>query len=88
EDVLSGEHYQHSRVSGWNAAIVERSLVKLGELKMAYKYIVTCAILQRTDAGVHAATACYWDNTRDGHITYKYESKSMHAIVNAFCLAV
>ncbi|KAI8054497.1 dynein light chain Tctex-type 1, partial [Syncephalis plumigaleata] len=88
EDVLSGEHYQHSRLAGWNAAIVERSLVKLGELKMSYKYIVTCVILQRTDAGIHAANACYWDNTRDGYITYKYESKSMYTIVNAFCLAV
>ena len=27
---------------------------------------VTCAIMQKTGAGFHSASSCYWDNTTDG----------------------
>ena len=28
--------------------------------------VVTCAIMQKTGAGFHSASSCYWDNTTDG----------------------
>jgi dynein light chain Tctex-type 1 len=66
DDVLKFEVYQHSRVAGWNTAIVERCLQKLLALKKSYKYVVTCVIMQHTPNGVHAATSCFWDTANDG----------------------
>lgn len=27
---------------------------------------VTCAVMQKTGAGLHTANSCYWDTTMDG----------------------
>ena len=29
-------------------------------------FSVTCVIMQKTGAGLHTASSCYWDNTTDG----------------------
>lgn len=48
---------------------------------------VTCTILQKSGAGFHAASSCYWDNSTDGICTVRWESKTMYVIVSIFGLA-
>ncbi|KAH6573448.1 hypothetical protein BASA62_002975 [Batrachochytrium salamandrivorans] len=72
----------------WNSNIVEQALKRLTGLNKPFKYIVTCTIMQKNGAGLHAASSCFWDNSTDGSTTYKYDSKTMYVIVNAFGLAI
>lgn len=38
-----------------------------GEIKHAvFTPTVTCAVMQKTGAGLHTANSCYWDTTMDG----------------------
>ncbi|KAI9105015.1 Tctex-1 [Phlyctochytrium arcticum] len=88
ENTLQNAAYHHGKVAQWNSNIVEQCLKKLTGLNKPFKYIVTCTIMQKNGAGLHAASSCYWDNSSDGSSTYKYESKTMYAIVNVFGLAI
>nr|WAW84851.1 dynein light chain Tctex-type [Halisarca dujardinii] len=88
ENVLGSSHYQHNRVNQWTSSVVEQCLNQLTKLGKAYKYIVTCAIMQKTGAGFHSASSCFWDNTTDGSCTLRWENKSMYCIVSVFGLAI
>ncbi|XP_062430049.1 dynein light chain Tctex-type 3 isoform X2 [Rhea pennata] len=65
EGVLGKADYNHNKVNQWTAAIVEQSLTHLVKLGKTYKYIVTCAVMQRSGAGLHTASSCFWDTTTD-----------------------
>lgn len=56
------------KVAQWNSNIVELVLKKLTGMNKPFKYIVTCVIMQKNGAGIHAANACFWDNTSDGQL--------------------
>ncbi|KAL3899245.1 MAG: hypothetical protein SGCHY_002185 [Lobulomycetales sp.] len=88
EGTIQNAAYHHNKVAQWNSNIVEQSLKKLTGLNKPFKYIVTCTVMQKNGAGLHAATSCYWDNSSDGNTTYKYDSKTMYIIVNVFGLAI
>ncbi|KAF0046166.1 hypothetical protein F2P81_002695 [Scophthalmus maximus] len=57
---------KESLVNKWTASIVERCLTQLVKQGKPYKYMVTCAVMQKTGAGLHTANSCYWDTTMDG----------------------
>ncbi|KAB0393197.1 hypothetical protein E2I00_006032, partial [Balaenoptera physalus] len=65
DGVLGGEDYNHNNINQWTASIVEQSLAHLVKLGKAYKYIVTCAVVQRSAYGFHTASSCFWDTTSD-----------------------
>ncbi|KAI8614185.1 hypothetical protein CcCBS67573_g06048 [Chytriomyces confervae] len=88
ESTIQNAAYHHNKVGQWNSNIVEQCLKKLASLNKPFKYIVTCTIMQKNGAGLHAASSCYWDSTTDGCTTYKYDSKTMYCIVNVFGLAI
>lgn len=80
--------YTHSRVPQWTSDVIENCMGRLKGLNKPFKYIVTCAIMQKTGAGLHMASSCYWDNTSDGSYTTKWENKTMYCIVSVFGLAL
>uniref|UniRef100_A0A8C4V3Z2 Dynein light chain Tctex-type 3 n=1 Tax=Falco tinnunculus TaxID=100819 RepID=A0A8C4V3Z2_FALTI len=88
ENVLGKTDYNHNKVNQWTAAIVEQSLTHLVKLGKTYKYIVTCAVMQRSGAGLHTASSCFWDTTTDGACTVRWENRTMNCIVNVFAVAI
>ncbi|XP_028583250.1 dynein light chain Tctex-type 3 isoform X2 [Podarcis muralis] len=88
EGVLGKADYNHDNVNQWTAAIVEQSLTQLVKLGKTYKYIVTCAVMQKCGAGLHTASSCFWDTTTDGTCTVRWENRTMNCIVNVFAVAI
>ncbi|CAG8571279.1 8779_t:CDS:10 [Ambispora leptoticha] len=68
DSVLQDSGYLHTRASMWNTQIVNNCVKKLCELGKAFKYIVTCTIVQKTDAGLHSTSSCYWDARHDDFV--------------------
>ncbi|KAG5307974.1 Dynein light chain Tctex-type 1 [Trachymyrmex zeteki] len=85
---IGGNTYQHNKVNQWTSNVVEACLGNLTKLQKAYKYIVTCTIMQKNGAGLHTASSCYWDNATDGSCTVRWENKTMYCIVSVFGLAL
>nr|XP_019603394.1 PREDICTED: dynein light chain Tctex-type 3 [Rhinolophus sinicus] len=88
DGVLGGEDYDQDNINQWTASIVEQSLAHLVKLGKAYKYIVTCAVVQRSAYGFHTASSCFWDVTSDGTCTVRWENRTMNCIVNVFAIAI
>jgi len=88
EQLLSGSSYQQSKIDSWTNQIVEVCLGRLAAMEKNFKYTVTAAIMQKTGAGLHAASSCYWDAATDGSCTIRWENKTMHCIVTVFGLAL
>ena len=88
ENVLGTASYQNNKVNQWTASVVETCLNQLTKLSKPFKYIVNCVIMQKTGAGLHTASSCYWDSTTDGSCTIRWENKSMYCIVTVFGLAI
>uniref|UniRef100_A0A8D2JPB4 Dynein light chain Tctex-type 3 n=1 Tax=Sciurus vulgaris TaxID=55149 RepID=A0A8D2JPB4_SCIVU len=78
DGVLGGEDYNQNNINQWTASIVEQSLTHLVKLGKAYKYIVTCAVVQRSAYGFHTASSCFWDTTSDGTCTVRWENRTMN----------
>uniref|UniRef100_A0A3B4B9H4 Dynein light chain Tctex-type 3 n=1 Tax=Periophthalmus magnuspinnatus TaxID=409849 RepID=A0A3B4B9H4_9GOBI len=85
---IGGEDYNKDQVNKWTAAILERCISDLCKLGKQYKYIVTCAVTQKTGAGLHAANSCFWDTALDGSCTVKWENRTMYCIVSVFALSI
>lgn len=88
EATIGGSMYQQDKVNTWSAAVSEQCLNALSKLKKAFKYVVTCSIMQKTGAGLHTASSCYWDSATDGTCTVRWENKTMYCIVSVFGLAI
>nr|XP_033791426.1 dynein light chain Tctex-type 1-like isoform X2 [Geotrypetes seraphini] len=88
ENTVGGSAYQQNRVNRWSISIVEATLSHLAKLEKPFKYIVNCVIMQKNGAGMHKASACFWDNSTDGSCTVKWENKTMYCIVSAYGLGI
>ncbi|XP_044731451.1 dynein light chain Tctex-type 1-like [Chrysoperla carnea] len=88
EASIGGAVYSHEKVNFWGNQIADYCLSQLSNLRKNFKYVVTCSIMQKTGAGLHTASACFWDNTTDGTCTVRWENKSMYCIVSVFGLAI
>lgn len=88
EGLLSGCTYEADKVNQWSTKISEQCLSALSKLKKNFKYVVTCSIMQKTGAGLHTASSCYWDNATDGTATVRWDNKTMYCIVTVFGLSI
>ncbi|KAG9339482.1 hypothetical protein JZ751_023621 [Albula glossodonta] len=88
EGVIGGVDYNQSTVNQWTASIVEQSLTQLVKQGKAFKYIVNCAVMQKSGAGLHTANSCYWDTATDGSCTVRWENRTMYCVVNVFAVGV
>ena len=66
ETVLMPCTYNHTKVPQWTNNVIEGCMKKLKDLNKPFKYVVTCVVMQKSGAGLHTATSCFWDNTTDG----------------------
>ncbi|KAL4624190.1 dynein light chain Tctex-type 1-like [Arapaima gigas] len=88
DSTIGNSHFQLARVRPWTAAVVETCLSQLAKLGKPFKYVVTCIIMQKNGAGLHAASSCFWDNSTDGSCTVRWENKTTYCIVSVFGLAL
>ncbi|KAK6624249.1 hypothetical protein RUM44_011108 [Polyplax serrata] len=88
EKILGENSYSEGRVQHWTTSIIERLLTELAKLKRPFKYIVNCSLQQRTGAGLHLATASYWDPVTDGACTVKWDNDYIHCCVHVFGLQI
>ncbi|KAG2182218.1 hypothetical protein INT43_007145 [Umbelopsis isabellina] len=74
--------------------VANHTMFKIQNLPASLKYLthkhspVTCVIMQKNGAGFYAGSSVYWDNSHDGSANYRFENKSLYAIVNVFGLGV
>ncbi|KAM6945674.1 dynein light chain Tctex-type 3-like [Aplochiton taeniatus] len=66
DSIIGGVDYNINLVNKWTASVVELSLTQLVKQGKPFKYIVTCAVMQKSGAGLHTANSCYWDTASDG----------------------
>lgn len=88
DHVLGTAVYEVGEVAMWVETITSGVLDKLRNIHDGYKYIVSVIILQKSQAGFHLYSTCYWDATTDGNVTFKWENKSMHAVVSVYGVAL
>ncbi|CAO2624303.1 Dynein light chain Tctex-type 3 [Lemmus lemmus] len=86
--ILGGEDYNQDNINQWTASIVEQSISHLVKLGKSYKYIVTCAVAQKSAYGFHTASSCFWDTTSDGTCSIRWENRTMNCIVTVFAIAI
>ncbi|XP_051768296.1 dynein light chain Tctex-type 3 [Ctenopharyngodon idella] len=88
EGIIGGVDYSQNKVNQWTASIVEHSLTQLVKQGKPFKYIVNCAVMQKSGAGLHTANSCYWDTTTDGSCTVRWENRTMYCVVSVFAVAI
>eukprot|EP01029_Cantina_marsupialis_P029402 TRINITY_DN780264_c0_g1_i1.p1 TRINITY_DN780264_c0_g1~~TRINITY_DN780264_c0_g1_i1.p1 ORF type:complete len:120 (-),score=20.02 TRINITY_DN780264_c0_g1_i1:184-543(-) len=88
EQTLSNCSYNQKKVDDWTNLVIENCLKGLQGLNRPFKYIVSCIIMQKTGAGAHTASTCYWDMKRDGYCKVPWENNTMHCIVIVYGLAI
>ncbi|KAG0173558.1 Dynein molecular motor protein light chain 1 [Apophysomyces sp. BC1015] len=66
ESVIQDTEYSHGKVAAWHSDIVDTCLKKVKEMSKNYKFVVTCAIMQKSGAGFYTGSSVYWDNQQDG----------------------
>ena len=94
EAELKGKEFEEAKVEAWTNSICEQCIEAVHAPKNPFKYVVTCSIMQRTGAGIHSATSCYWDTVADSplHVHWPKTSStreltSMMCIVTVFAVA-
>ena len=87
EKHLKLKMYSAADVQGWTNAITSEITSKLKEVSTNFKYIVTCAIMQKCEGGLHVASTCYWSTSTDGNCAFKWENETLYCIINVYALA-
>ncbi|CAI5438498.1 unnamed protein product [Caenorhabditis angaria] len=73
----------------WNQKAVENITKKLVASGKPFKYIVTSSFLQLSNgSGLHVSTISYWNKSTDTSYMYRWETKTMLAIVYVFAVAI
>ena len=68
EEVIGESPYVHDSTTGWTNAIVEGLVKRFVGVAPQNKFIVTCMVVQKSDAGMRSATSCFWNaQTDSGH---------------------
>ncbi|KAL7067374.1 Tctex-1 family protein [Cryptosporidium serpentis] len=76
-----------SDVTTWVDSITSNCLDNLRKLSEKFKYIVSVMVLQRSPAGFHLFTTCYWDQANDGSVTHRWDNKNLHCVVVVYGVA-
>lgn len=87
EKIIGSNSYQHNKVDAWSNEICESVINFLIKKGWAYKFIVTNSIVQKTGAGFHSSTSCYWEQSTDHTVTIRWENKNMHCTLQIFAIA-
>ena len=66
KSAISGNGYQHSKVSQWTTHAVGQSCSQLSKLGEPFQYIVACVIVQKNATGLHRESSWFWDSSTAG----------------------
>ena len=72
ESVLETAQWEEEKVPGWINEVIEKAMKSLSELKTAYKFIVTCMMVQKTDKALFSCASTNWENSTDGIESFVY----------------
>ena len=86
DEVLKPVTYDEELVPVWVDTICDRCMKEMAERKKPYKYVVTCQIMQRTGAGIHTATSCYWNQEEDAVVQYVWPKKDRNEAARLYCI--
>lgn len=86
--VLGVAPYDANEVPQWVDTMTAGMLDNLQKMSDGFKYVVSIVVLQRSNAGFHLFSTCYWDQSLDGTVTVQWENKTMHCIVTVFGVAL
>ncbi|GFT86563.1 dynein light chain Tctex-type 1 [Nephila pilipes] len=87
EEVQDGSELE-TLAEQWTSTIEEKVLWNLSKLNKPFKYIVTCAVVQKNGACFYTAASFFWDNYTDGCCTIRWENSFMYCVVTVFGLTI
>ena len=93
EEVLSNRVYDEREVPRWINEICERVVKNLYDSRKPFKYMVSCLIVQKTDASLQTCTACNYEGGTDMTIQILWPkekskepaNKTLNCILTLFC---
>jgi dynein light chain Tctex-type 1 len=88
EKHLKGKAYSATDAPGWTNLISDEIVKQLQGVNRNFKYSVICTIMQKSDAGLHMSSSCFWNTATDGNSTIRWDNDSMYCIVNVFGFAL
>lgn len=87
DTIIGTSAYQPSDAPKWNQQVVEIITQKLVDLKLPYKYCVTCIVMQSGfGAGLNVSSTCYWDKSCDQSYSIRWENKGVLAVLTIFAI--
>lgn len=75
ESVLKDKTYSNTLVNKWVDEICSRITKDLIDMNKPFKYLVSCAVMQKNGAGLHLGHSCYWDRTNDNTVIARWPSE-------------
>ena len=66
ELILADAMWDPKMVPQWVDEIVEKCMKALVNMKLPYKFIVTCMLVQKTDKPLYSSFSVNWENNNDG----------------------
>lgn len=84
DNALGKRVYNSKEVQNWVNSISDNVIKSMTDYNKNFKFMVTCIIMQKNDAGLNVASTCYWNSQVDGYCTVKWENNTMFCIVNVF----
>lgn len=75
ESVLKDKAFNDSLVSTWIDEICSKLSKELIESNKPFKYVISCAIMQKNGAGVHLGHSCHWDAVNDNTVVTRWPSE-------------
>mmetsp|Transcript_35772 Transcript_35772/g.36480 ORF Transcript_35772/g.36480 Transcript_35772/m.36480 type:complete len:121 (+) Transcript_35772:240-602(+) len=72
ESVLKDKSYNDLHVQGWVDEICSRLTKDLIDTNKPFKYIVSCAIMQKNGAGLHVGHSAHWDAGNDNCLVTRW----------------
>ncbi|CAG9320550.1 DYNLT1_2 [Blepharisma stoltei] len=93
EAVLANRTYEEREVQRWINEICERVIKSLYDTRKPFKYIVTCLIMQKAEAGLQTSTACFFEGGTDMSQQFIWPkekskdqaNKTLNCVVTVFC---
>ena len=70
--VLDNAMWDETKVAQQINDIIEKVMRTLNDLKLPYKYIVNCMLIQKTDRPLISTFSTFMENNIDGGVTYIY----------------
>ena len=85
---LNQHQFNAKKVNEWTNSIVQNCLKELQALARAFKYVITCVIMQKTGAGLNTTASMFWDTAKDGHCKVPWQNATMNCLVTIYGLSV